>query len=62
MTVDAQGNIYVAGIAGSADFPRTPGVLPGQSKGGGGMVAKLSPAGHLSWSRVVGTVGQSNYL
>ena len=24
MTVDAQGNIYVAGIAGAADFPRTP--------------------------------------
>jgi hypothetical protein len=31
MAADAQGNIYVAGIAGSGDFPRTPGVIPGQS-------------------------------
>jgi hypothetical protein len=63
MTVDAQGNIYVAGIAGSADFPRTPGVLPGESKVGGGMVAKLSPAGRLIWSRVVGSAArESSYL
>jgi hypothetical protein len=47
MTVDAQGNIYVAGIAGSGDFPRTPGDLPGHSKGKGGMVAKFNPAGTL---------------
>ncbi len=52
MTVDAQGNIYVAGIAGSGDFPRTPGDLPGHSKGKGGMVAKFSPAGTLIWSKV----------
>ena len=40
MTVDAQGNIYVAGIAGSVDFPRTPPEIAGQSKSGG-MVAKF---------------------
>ena len=61
MTVDAQGSIYVAGIAGSGDFPRTPGVIPGQSKGSGGMVAKLSPTGRLIWSRVVGH-HRSSYL
>ena len=63
MTVDAQGNIYVAGIAGSADFPRTPPEIVGQSKGGGGMVAKFSPAGKLIWSKVVGALaGESSYL
>lgn len=54
MTVDAEGNLYVAGVTGSPNFPRTPGALPGQSSGGG-MVAKLSPTGKLLWSRVVGT-------
>ncbi|MBL7223851.1 MAG: SBBP repeat-containing protein [Candidatus Brocadiae bacterium] len=61
MTVDAQGNTYVAGIAGSGDFPRTPGVIAGQSKGSGGMVAKVSPTGRLIWSRVVGQQ-RSSYL
>jgi len=54
MTVDAQGNIYVAGVAGAGDFPRTPGPLAGQSKGGGAMVAKFSPTGKLLWSKVLG--------
>jgi len=62
MTVDAEGNIFVAGIAGSADFPRTPGALPGQAKAGGGMVAKFSPTGRLLWSRVIGAQGESSYL
>jgi len=62
MTVDAQGNIYVAGVAGSANFPRTPGVLAGQSKGGGAMVAKFSPKGELVWSRVCGGLGESSYF
>jgi hypothetical protein len=52
--VDAQGNIYVAGVAGSADFPRTLGDIPGRSqKAGGAMVAKFSPAGKLIWSKVI---------
>ena len=63
MTVDAQGNIYVAGIAGSADFPRTPPEITGQAKGGGAMVAKFSPAGKLIWSKVIGALaGESSYL
>lgn len=52
MTLDAQGNIYIAGIAGSGDFPRTPGKLPGQSDADGAMAAKFSPAGALIWSKV----------
>jgi hypothetical protein len=55
MTVDAQGNIYVSGISGSADFPKTPSDLPGQTPKDGGMVAKFSPAGALVWSRLCGT-------
>jgi hypothetical protein len=63
MTADAQGNFYVAGIAGSADFPRNAGTLPGQSHRGGGMVAKFSPAGQLTWSRVVGgRARETDYL
>ena len=64
MTVDGQGNIYVAGIAGSGDFPRTPGDIPGQSrKAGGAMLAKFSPTGKLIWSKVVGALaGESSYL
>lgn len=52
MTVDEQGNIYVAGSTGSADFPQTAGDLPGISKTGGAMVAKFSPTGALIWSTV----------
>jgi hypothetical protein len=55
MTVDANGNIYVAGTSGSADFPRTPGKLPGQNPKDGAMVAKFDPNGRLLWSRVCGT-------
>jgi len=55
MTVDPQGNIHVAGISGSADFPRTPGNLPGQNPKDGAMVAKFDPNGRLLWSRVCGT-------
>jgi hypothetical protein len=55
MTVDANGNIYVAGVSGSADFPRTPGNLPGQNPKDGAMVAKFDPDGRLLWSRVCGT-------
>ena len=52
ITVDPQGNIYIAGIAGSADFPRTPGNLPGQADKGS-MLAKFGPSGTRIWSKVV---------
>lgn len=52
MTVDSQGNIYIAGSTSGADFPRSPGDVPGQSNREGGMVAKFSPAGAWLWSRV----------
>jgi hypothetical protein len=51
--VDATGNIYVVGVAGSADFPRTPGNLAGETKEGGSLVAKFSPQGRLIWSKVI---------
>ena len=62
MTVDATGNIYVAGTAGATDFPRTPPEIPGHSKGGGAMVAKFSPEGKLVWSKVCGGLGESSYF
>ncbi len=62
MTVDAAGNIYVAGIAGAADFPRMGPEIGGQSKGGGAMVAKFSPDGKLVWSKVCGGMGESSYF
>ncbi len=62
LTVDSDGNLYVAGVAGGPDFPRSPGHLPGQSQGGGAMVAKFSPDGRLVWSRVCGGLGESSYF
>ncbi len=62
MTVDRQGNIYVAGIAGGADFPRVGGNIAGSSQGGGAMVAKFSPQGKLLWSKVCGGLGESSYF
>jgi len=41
MALDASGNVYVAGVTCSADFPFTPGAL----KAGGTFIAKLNPAG-----------------
>lgn len=54
MTVDSNGNLYVVGASGSADFPGT-GAIPGQARKDGAMVAKFSPEGKLLWSRLVGT-------
>jgi hypothetical protein len=55
MTVDAQGNIYIAGSSGSTDLPTTPGDLPGTSKKDGAFVAKFSADGKLVWSKHCGS-------
>jgi hypothetical protein len=55
MTVDAQGNVFVAGSTSSADFPKTPGQLACVTPKNGGVVAKFNPAGGLVWSRVCGS-------
>jgi len=60
MTVDAQGNVYAAGIAGSSDFPRTnqvPGTVPGESTANAAIawVAKFSPSGAPIWSKAFGS-------
>ena len=64
IAVDLQGNIYVAGVAGSADFPRTIGSLQGETKGKGAMVAKFSPTGALIWSKVLdpNAAGEGSYF
>jgi uncharacterized protein (TIGR03437 family) len=67
LAVDAAGNAYLAGFAGSRDFPVTAGALqtkfngPGQvgnSFGGDGFVAKLNPSGTaLLYSTFLGGAG-----
>lgn len=59
MTADTEGTVYIAGIAGTGDLPRPPGSLPGQSEGGGAMLARFDPAGKLLWCR--GLAGQMLY-
>jgi uncharacterized protein (TIGR03437 family) len=67
IAVDNGGNAYVVGLAGSSDFPTTPGALqptfagPGQvgnSFGGDGFVLKLNPSGSgLVYSTFLGGLG-----
>jgi uncharacterized protein (TIGR03437 family) len=67
IAVDGGGNAYVAGLAGSPDFPTTPGALqptfagPGQvgnSYGTDGFVLKLNPTGsELVYSTFLGGLG-----
>jgi hypothetical protein len=47
IAVDAAGNAYVTGVAGSTDFPTTPGAFQTtfRGPGGDGFVAKLNPTG-----------------
>ena len=60
ITSDGDGNIYVAGATGSADFPTTPGAFDttyngGVSPGDGdAFVSKFSPDGALLWSTYLG--------
>jgi uncharacterized protein (TIGR03437 family) len=68
IAVDAGGHAYVAGFAGSSDFPTTPGAFqpafagPGQvgnNFGGDGFVLKLNPTGTgLVYSTFLGGLGQ----
>ena len=63
IAVDTAGNVYVAGLTGSADFPVTPGAFqttyPGAAIGSSNaFVAKLNPAGTaLDYSTYLGGSG-----
>ena len=58
VAVDAANNAYVAGGAGAADFPTTPGAFDRTS--GGGYVTKLNPAGNaLVYSTFLGGASAS---
>ncbi|MFZ5471583.1 MAG: SBBP repeat-containing protein [Myxococcota bacterium] len=55
ITVDAQGNVYLAGGTQSSDFPTTAGAYSRASNGSwDAFVVKLSPQGALLWSTYVG--------
>src|SRR5579863_4625434 len=54
---DAQGNVYVAGLTYSPDFPVTTGAF--QTKFGGtcdAFVAKVGPGGNVIWSTYLGGI------
>jgi len=55
IAVDAAGNAYVTGLAGSPDFPL---MNPLQRTLGGGFVTKLSPAGVLVYSTYINGIGR----
>lgn len=61
--VDAQGDAYVAGNTDSTQFPTTPGALFSTVSVGSytGFVAKLSPAGALVYSTLLGPSGVFAY-
>jgi hypothetical protein len=55
LVVDAAGNAYISGGAGSTNFPTTPGTFDTTSDGNDAFVAKLNPAGSaFVYSTVVG--------
>ena len=55
LAVDAAGNAYVSGGAGSTDFPTTPGAFDTLPDGSDAFVTKLNPAGSaLVYSTVLG--------
>lgn len=55
MTVDAAGNIYIAGSTGSTNFPTTTGALQTAARGNlDAFISKYSPAGVLLYSTLIG--------
>src|SRR3989442_855068 len=55
LAIDAAGNAYVAGGAGSVDFPTTPGAFDTLPDGSDAFITKLNPAGSaLVYSTVLG--------
>src|ERR1019366_5496493 len=60
VATDPQGNIYVAGLTYSPDFPVTPGALQttiGSVGASDAFVAKFAPDGTLLWSTFLGGIG-----
>ncbi|NUR78493.1 MAG: hypothetical protein HOQ28_19680 [Thermoleophilia bacterium] len=58
LAIDAAGNAYVSGGAGSLDFPTTPGAFDTTSDGNDAFVTKLNPVGSAAvYSTLVGGTG-----
>src|SRR5207248_9874980 len=58
LAVDAAGNAYIAGGAGSVDFPTTPGAFDTTSDGNDAFVTKLNAAGSAAiYSTMLGGTG-----
>jgi hypothetical protein len=58
LAVDAAGNAYISGGAGSVDFPTTPGAFDTLPDGSDAFITKLNPAGSaLVYSTVLGGTG-----
>jgi hypothetical protein len=60
VATDPQGNVYVAGLTYSPDFPVTPGALQtkiGTAGTSDAFVAKFAPDGALLWSTFLGGAG-----
>jgi hypothetical protein len=58
MTVDAQGNVYLAGASWGPDWPTTAGAYDRKFHGEADMaISKWSPEGRLIWSTLIGSPG-----
>jgi hypothetical protein len=58
LALDAAGNAYLSGGAGSVDFPTTPGAFDTLADGSDAFITKLNPAGSaLVYSTVLGGTG-----
>jgi len=59
LALDPSGDVFVAGVATSSDFPTTPGVPQAASAGGvDAFVARLHPGGSLAWCTLLGGSAQ----